>query len=106
MMSWNSPCQQNSRKEVQTFRSTLSSLLEVNSTLSSFGSTTGFGVAFFGASFPFGFFGAPMASLSPFLGTSVGCKAAKFSKAFLLKRAPWRELSGCAPRGCSLVQLK
>ena len=106
MMSWNSPCQQISRKEVQTFRSTLSSVLEVNSTISSFGSTAGFGVALLGASLPFGFFRALMAFFSPFLGTSLGSKAAKFSKAFLPKRAPTSERSGCAPSGCSLVQLK
>ena len=47
-----------------------------------------------------------MAFLSPFLGTSLGCKAAKFFKAFLLKRAPTSERSGCTPSGCSLVQLK
>ena len=45
-----------------------------------------------------------MAFLSPFLGTSSGGKVAKFFKAFLLKRAPTRERSGCAPSGCSLVQ--
>ena len=106
MMSWNSPCPQISGKESQTFRSTPSSLLEVNSTNSSFRSTAGFGVAFLGASFPFGFFRASMAFLSPFLGTSLGFKAAKFFKAFLLKRAPTSERSGCAPSGCSLVQLK
>ena len=91
MMSWNSPCRQIPQREVQTFRSTLSSLLEVNSTISSCGSTAGFGVAFLGASFPFGFSGAPMAFLSPFLGTSLGFKGAKFFKAFLLKRAPTSE---------------
>ena len=106
MMSWKSPCRQISRKEVQTFRSTLSSLVEVNSTISVFGSTMGFGVALLGASFFFGFFGAPMAFPSPFLGTSLGCKAAKFFKAFLLKRAPTSERSGCASSGCFLVQLK
>ena len=55
-----------------------------------------------GASFPFGFFGAPMAFLSSFLGTSLGCKGAKFFKAFLLQRARTSERSGCAPSGCSL----
>ena len=47
-----------------------------------------------------------MAFLSPFVGISLGCKAAKFFKAFLLKRAPTSKRSGCAPSGCPLVQLK
>ena len=106
MMSWNSPCRQISQKELQTFRSTLYSLLEVSSTISFFGSTAGFGVAFLGASFCFGFFRATMAFLSPFFGTSLGCKAAEFFKAFLLKHAPTSERSGFAPSGCSLGELK